>query len=284
MSEPQEPQVITYTSTHPHSTPNSPPAFSAGLQTSSGNGIGDGIGDAVGEFSPEEGGNTPTPARDGSITPTQENHNAIALATQSIKGLWGRLSSRNRRIESGSDEGGGPDIAGGNESSAGTHPPPPIDPQNEPSSSRHGKGRRVEPYSDEETGSGVGNREDVHMEESSPNAQDRREYGGVRFISVPIVFNAHLRKNRPATEDDILRLCQSFHSLTRELVKEVVKELRRLNSQRGDRSDYAADDEAERDGPRRSFRKPKSRYPGIRRRPVAQNNLSVGCPALHFHH
>ena len=84
------------------------------------------------------------------------------------------------------------------------------------------------------------------------------------------------RKSRPATEEDILSLCKSFHALTRELIDKVVAELRRVNPPRGDKSDYTADDDAERDGPRRSLRKPKSRIPGIRRRSATQNTLSVG--------
>lgn len=68
-------------------------------------------------------------------------------------------------------------------------------------------------------------------------------------------------------------MCQSFHALTREIVKEVVSELRRGYAQR---TDYAADDESEGDVPRRKLRKQKSRYPGVRRRPAEQNALSVG--------
>lgn len=83
------------------------------------------------------------------------------------------------------------------------------------------------------------------------------------------------QQSRFATEDDILRLCQSFHALTREIVKEVVEELRRMNAGRDDSADYAGDDEAERDVLCRRLKKPKSKYPGIRRRAPEENALSV---------
>jgi hypothetical protein len=59
-------------------------------------------------------------------------------------------------------------------------------------------------------------------------------------------------------------------------MEEVMTELRKANVRGGGRPDYAADDELEGDGPRRRFRKPKARCAGIRRRPAAQNALSVG--------
>lgn len=83
------------------------------------------------------------------------------------------------------------------------------------------------------------------------------------------------RQSRPATEDDILRLCQSFHNLTREFIQEVMGELRRGNARRGNQENYTADDEADGDVPRRRLRKPRSKFPGIRRRPAEQNALSV---------
>lgn len=49
--------------------------------------------------------------------------------------------------------------------------------------SRHGKGRRVEPFSDEETGAGGGDR-DVPMEEGSNHAQYQQHHGEASVVSV----------------------------------------------------------------------------------------------------
>lgn len=66
-------------------------------------------------------------------------------------------------------------------------------------------------------------------------------------------------------------------------MKEVMTELRRGNARRDDGTNYAADDESEGDdGPRRRLERPKSRQPGIRRRPAAQNALSVGFSVSQF--
>lgn len=58
-------------------------------------------------------------------------------------------------------------------------------------------------------------------------------------------------------------------------MKEIVAELQKGNARRGDQANYAADDESDGDVPHRRLKKPKSKYPGVRRRPVAQNALSV---------
>ena len=137
--------------------------------------------------------------------------------------------------------------------------------------SRNGKNRRLEPYSDEETGAD----EDVPMGGQGFTQQDGRQAG---VNSVP--FEAYFRtlifpKSRFATEDDILRLCQSFHALTREIVNEVVGELRRMNPARNDSANYSGDDEGERSAPRRRLKKPKSKSAGVRRRVPEENTLSV---------
>ena len=98
--------------------------------------------------------------------------------------------------------------------------------------------------------------------------------GYVRSLLLPFPMLI-LRQSRPATEDDILRLCHSFHNLTREFMEEVVAELRKGNTWRGDPGSYTADDESDGDVPRQRLRKPKSKYPGVRRRPAEQNVLSV---------
>ena len=168
----------------------------AGAQTSSGQGVGNAIGDAgCRESTSDEGGNAPTPTRDGSITPTPENRNntiaALDSAARQVKDLWGRVigSSRNNRIESDPDEGNGPDGASRYDTPAGMRTPLPRDTQNVASAPRHGKQRMVEPYSDEEpeTGGDRGGQEDVCMEENSTNARDQRGYGGVRCISVSTI-------------------------------------------------------------------------------------------------
>ena len=83
-----------------------------------------------------------------------------------------------------------------------------------------------------------------------------------------------LHQSQPATQDDILRLCESFHALTRQVIKDVLAEVRRGSGRRGGVG-YAADDESEEDipRPRLSGRGPK--YRGERRRPPEENLLSV---------
>ena len=75
-------------------------------------------------------------------------------------------------------------------------------------------------------------------------------------------------------------MCQSFHDITRDIIRELVTELRRMNPRRGD-GDYAADDEAEHNTPRRRLVKPRARYPGVKRRTAAENAISV---TIHFSH
>ena len=116
-----------------------------------------------------------------------------------------------------------------------------------------------------------------------PQAIPRQQhYGGVWFVSdlsFPILTP---QQSRPATEDDVLKLCQSFHDLTREIVREIVTELRKATGRSGNSANYAADDESDNDVPRRRLKKPKSKYPGVRRRPPAQNALSVFPPDFLF--
>ena len=145
--------------------------------------------------------------------------------------------------------------------------------------SRHGKGRRIEPYSDEEIGSNGG---DIPMGDASNSIPRQQHYGEVQFVSgicFPILMP---QQSRPATENDILKLCQSFHDLTREIVREIVTELRKANGRSGNSANYAADDESDHDVPRRRMKKPKAKYPGVRRRPPAQNALSVFLPGFLF--
>jgi len=54
-----------------------------------------------------------------------------------------------------------------------------------------------------------------------------------------------------------------------------VSELRRTDSRRRESSHYAADDEDERDVPRRRLLKPRAKHPGIKRRSAAENTISV---------
>ena len=95
-------------------------------------------------------------------------------------------------------------------------------------------------------------------------------YSTLLLLCFPILI---LWQNHPATQDDVLRLCQSFQRLTREFMKEVVAELR--NTRRGGTINYMADDESDGDVPRRRLKKPKSKCPGTRRRAPEQNALSV---------
>lgn len=137
-----------------------------------------------------EGGDTPTPARGGSITPTQGNpRNASVIFdsdSQSLRGFRRRTVGssqrrRHHRIESDLDEESGPNTGNGDNVFTETHTPLPRDHQNTGvRTSRSGKQRRVEPYSDEETGAGGG---DVPMAESSSGAQHQRQHGEVRFVS-----------------------------------------------------------------------------------------------------
>lgn len=135
--------------------------------------------------------------------------------------------------------------------------------------SRHGKQRRLDPFSDEEGGDGEGD-EDIAMDDH-PSQQ---RYGGVCSISGLMPPDTHLCQSRLATEDDILKMCRSFHILTRDFVKEVLAELRKGNGRR-EGVGYTADDESDGDVPRPRFVKRKSRYPGERRRPPEENALSV---------
>ena len=81
-------------------------------------------------------------------------------------------------------------------------------------------------------------------------------------------------QHRYVTQDDITRICQSFHDLTRDIIRELVSELR-TSSNRSESRHYAADDEAEHDTPRRRLVRPRAKYPGVKRRPPAENTLSV---------
>lgn len=63
--------------------------------------------------------------------------------------------------------------------------------------------------------------------------------------------------------------------MTRDMVQELVSELRRTDSRREGPRHYAADDEAEHDLPRRRLVKPRAKHPGIKRRSAAENSLSV---------
>jgi hypothetical protein len=59
------------------------------------------------------------------------------------------------------------------------------------------------------------------------------------------------------------------------MVRELVSELRRTDSRREGPRHYAADDEAEHNVPRRRLNKPRAKHPGVKRRPAAENSLSV---------
>ena len=75
-------------------------------------------------------------------------------------------------------------------------------------------------------------------------------------------------------------MCQSFYDLTRDIIRELVDELKRMNPRRGD-GDYAADDEAEHNTPRRRLVKPRAKYPGVKRRSALENATSVTILFLH---
>ena len=92
-------------------------------------------------------------------------------------------------------------------------------------------------------------------------SSDTEGYIALLSLHSPIFI---LRQSRPATEDDILRLCQSFHNLTREFIKEIMAELWKGNARKDDQENYNADDESDGDVPRRRLRKPRARLPGIR--------------------
>jgi len=72
-----------------------------------------------------------------------------------------------------------------------------------------------------------------------------------------------------------LRICKGFHDLTLDIVRELVSELRRVDPRREGPMNYATDDEAEHDTPRRRLVKPRAKHPGIKRRSAAENTLSV---------
>jgi hypothetical protein len=221
------------------------------------------------------GGGPPSPIRTGSITPTLEkSYNT----TTSPRRPPGRVVGHRKRyrVYSDADEEVNPDGNDRDGTSIVVQNLPPRGPRSEEAGpSRLGKERRLEPFSDEEAGAGESGLGDVPMEEDMNHPQHQRQHGEVSLISVPMALILISQKSRLATEDDILKLCQSFHLLTREFIKEVITELRKGSGQRNGRMDYAADDESDGDGPRRRFRKRKSRYPGVRRRPAAQNSLSV---------
>jgi hypothetical protein len=70
--------------------------------------------------------------------------------------------------------------------------------------------------------------------------------------------------------------------MTRDMVRELVSELRRTDLRREGPRHYAADDEAEHDLPRRRLVKPRAKHPGIKRRSAAENSLSVVSVPLAF--
>ena len=94
-----------------------------------------------------------------------------------------------------------------------------------------------------------------------------------RFRFIP---HAHFQ-GRPATEDDILQLSRSFHSMAQQIVQEITTALRLLVSE--GTSDVtrrnSREDESNGFGPRRRTPKPRAKYPGVKRRSAAENTLSV---------
>ena len=74
-----------------------------------------------------------------------------------------------------------------------------------------------------------------------------------------------------------MRICKLFHDLTRDIVRELVMELRRVtvDSRRQGSRHYAADDEAEHATPRRRLFKSRAIHPGVNRRTPYENTLSV---------
>ena len=106
-----------------------------------------------------------SPVRHGSVTPTPGNP----------RNTTSNSSPRNPR---------GDEVAE-------TYTPPPRNTQSgQAGTSRHGKQRMIEPYSDEETGAG-GDGGDVPMEDNANSIPHRQQYGGVRFIFIPIYSHIH---------------------------------------------------------------------------------------------
>lgn len=153
---PQEPLQTRETQvipppTRPHS-PGSPSALSPTAQTVSGQTL-NATGSTGGRQStPDEGGDIPPPGRASSVTPALgSSHNTTTT-----------LDTPPGDLRSG--------ITG---------------------SSRHGKQRRLEPYSDEETGADGGDRGDVPMEDNPNITPQQQQYGGVCFIPVTAFSQAH---------------------------------------------------------------------------------------------
>ena len=132
-----------------------------------------------------------------------------------------------------------------------------------------GKGRVI--YSDDEENMGESSRRPP-----TPRVQEAHELQQVRFIVLrPSSRHNFFPWHNYATQDDILRLCQSSHNLTHDIFQELVAELRRMNSRREESRHYAADDKAEHDAPQRWLVKPHRKQPGANRRSAAENKLSV---------
>jgi len=149
----------------------------------------------------------------------------------------------------------------------------PSPPPRPPGSSRRGKQKRLEPYSDEETRA---DGDDFAMEDDANQ--------NVCFTPVSLVSNPYflLQEGRPATHKDILDLCKSFHELTREFIREVMTELRKGNAPRANSNNHAADDQSDPGVPKRGLKKTKSKYPGSNRRPPDQNAVSVSSSVLQW--
>ena len=81
----------------------------------------------------------------------------------------------------------------------------------------------------------------------TPRPQEQRQVSS-RVLRLPLSCNSFLQPHY-ATQDDIQRICQSFHDLTRNIVEELVSELRRMNSREQESRPYAADEESEHDTP-----------------------------------
>jgi len=144
---------------------------------------------------------------------------------------------------------------------------------------RFSKGKNRVVYSDD------GGETEETMGEGSrrpPNsqAQGTQESRQVSFVALRPPSPHDFSPRKYATQDDILRICQSFHNLTRDIVQEVLTELRRMSSGRQGQGYYDADDEAEHATPRRQLLKPRAKHPGVMRRTAAENTLSVVSPLL----
>ena len=107
----------------------------------------------------------------------------------------------------------------------------------------------------------------------TPQPQEPRR---VSFTTLRLnPFSRPLPQHRYATEDDIQRICQSFHDLTRDIFQDLVSELRQMNSRRGGSRNYEADSEAEDNTQGNRPVRRRRRRPGVSCRTDAEKAVSV---------